>query len=375
MDDETESPEHKEEHGLGLHTVDIVIGWELSFCPLRASKRSKRNVNDLQTTEEGVCKNDDSSTDHVYSTSEKEKEDKVQGGTENVKNNKATKRNKLPLSKTKKDIGLSNSVKQVTETKTVNKKGKPSSRACDFEVQKENMQIPIENKNKQKSEKITPKSGSWILKTDYLSASNEAGRFLTEEPCEWHKNGLSEDGQINLEAPRKWRLLKEKTGHGAFLWNVDCHIWGMHSTHFEYEDSKPKTKSWIDNKTEEELEDLKDDLDENRFLEEYRRKRLAEMKQTVKGAKFRSDIPISGSDFVREVSQAPSDVWVVVILYKDGRCTPEGVVMILCQSYVVLNDGLNGEASREAVLEGVRKRFIEKVVTLHENDDDGSSSD
>jgi hypothetical protein len=28
--------------------------------------------------------------------------------------------------------------------------------------------------------------------------------------------------------------------------------------------------------------------------------------------------PISGSDFVREVSQAPSDVWVVVILYKDG---------------------------------------------------------
>ncbi|CAI9272850.1 uncharacterized protein LOC111888856 [Lactuca sativa] len=206
----------------------------------------------------------------------------------------------------------------------------------------------------------------------------------------------------------------------------------------EDEDSKPKTKSWIDNKTEEELEDLEDDLDDNRFLEEYRRKRLAEMKQTVKVAKFGSVIPISGSDFVREVSQAPSDVWVVVILYKDGypecgvlmqcveelatmysatkfvkiistdcipnypdcnlptvlvynngavkanyvglhtfgrRCTPEGVAMILCQSDPVLNDGLNGEASREAVLEGVRKRFIEKVVTLHENDDDGSSSD
>ena len=75
-----------------------------------------------------------------------------------MNNNKATKRNKLPLSKTKKDIGLSNSVKQVTETKTVNKKGKPSSRVCDFEAQKENTQIPIENKNKQKSEKITPKS-------------------------------------------------------------------------------------------------------------------------------------------------------------------------------------------------------------------------
>ncbi|KAK9704801.1 hypothetical protein RND81_07G012100 [Saponaria officinalis] len=59
-------------------------------------------------------------------------------------------------------------------------------------------------------------SGSWILKTDYLTASSEAGKFLPEEPYEWHKSDLTEDGAINLEAPRKWRLLKEKTGHGAF---------------------------------------------------------------------------------------------------------------------------------------------------------------
>lgn len=49
-----------------------------------------------------------------------------------------------------------------------------------------------------------------------------------------------------------------------------------------------------------------------------RKKRLAEMKETAKILRFGSVIPISGSDFVREVSQAPSDVWVVVILYKDG---------------------------------------------------------
>ncbi|KAL3652917.1 hypothetical protein CASFOL_002598 [Castilleja foliolosa] len=59
-------------------------------------------------------------------------------------------------------------------------------------------------------------SGSWILKTDYLAASNEAGKLLYEEPYEWHKKSLTEDGAINLEAPRKWRLLREKTGHGAF---------------------------------------------------------------------------------------------------------------------------------------------------------------
>ncbi|KAJ0450690.1 hypothetical protein HanHA300_Chr15g0559081 [Helianthus annuus] len=59
-----------------------------------------------------------------------------------------------------------------------------------------------------------------------------------------------------------------------------------------------------------------------------------------------------------------------------GLCV--GVAMVLCQSDPVLNDGQSGgEGSREAVLEGVRKRFIEKVVTLHENDDDddGSASD
>ncbi|GMI98875.1 hypothetical protein HRI_003556800 [Hibiscus trionum] len=59
-------------------------------------------------------------------------------------------------------------------------------------------------------------SGRWILKLDYLSSCNQAGKFLAEEPYEWHKNGLSEDSAINLEAPRKWRQLQERTGHGAF---------------------------------------------------------------------------------------------------------------------------------------------------------------
>lgn len=38
----------------------------------------------------------------------------------------------------------------------------------------------------------------------------------------------------------------------------------------EDEDSKPKDKAWIDEKTEEELEDLEDGLDDDRFLEDYR---------------------------------------------------------------------------------------------------------
>lgn len=38
----------------------------------------------------------------------------------------------------------------------------------------------------------------------------------------------------------------------------------------EDEDLKPKGKAWIDQKTEDELEDLEDDLDDDRFLQEYR---------------------------------------------------------------------------------------------------------
>ncbi|RZC56248.1 hypothetical protein C5167_015111 [Papaver somniferum] len=59
-------------------------------------------------------------------------------------------------------------------------------------------------------------SGRWILKTDYLTACNQAGKFVEEEPYEWSKTGLNEEGTISFEAPRKWRQLKERTGHGAF---------------------------------------------------------------------------------------------------------------------------------------------------------------
>ncbi|CAA0820132.1 Thioredoxin superfamily protein [Striga hermonthica] len=206
----------------------------------------------------------------------------------------------------------------------------------------------------------------------------------------------------------------------------------------EDEDLKPKGKDWLDEKTEEELQDLEDDLDDDRFLEEYRKKRLAEIRESSKIARFGSVIPISGSDFVREVSQAPQDLWVVVLLYKDGypecrlllqcledlskryhatkfvkiistecipnypdrnlptilvyyngavkathvgiqsfgrRCTPESVALVLCQLDPVLNDGQGREQSRDAVLAGVRKKFVERAVKDHEDDDDGSSSD
>lgn len=56
----------------------------------------------------------------------------------------------------------------------------------------------------------------WILKPDYLTACNEAGKFLEEEPFEWHGHGLNSSETISLDAPRKWRQQKLRSGHGAF---------------------------------------------------------------------------------------------------------------------------------------------------------------
>ena len=63
----------------------------------------------------------------------------------------------------------------------------------------------------------------------------------------------------------------------------------------------------------------------------HRKKRLAELREAAKVAKFGSIISISGSDFVREVSQAPPDVWVVVLLYKEGYYS-ECINFNSCQS-------------------------------------------
>uniref|UniRef100_A0A7N0UA37 Phosducin domain-containing protein n=1 Tax=Kalanchoe fedtschenkoi TaxID=63787 RepID=A0A7N0UA37_KALFE len=206
-------------------------------------------------------------------------------------------------------------------------------------------------------------------------------------------------------------------------------------------ESVTKDGTWIDDKTEEELEELEDDLDldDDRFLEEYRKQRLAEMREAAKVMKFGYVMPISGSDFVRQVSEAPPDVWVVVHLYKEGipecgvlmesleelakrypatkfvkiistecipnypdcnlptllvynagnvkanyvgmhnfgkRCAPEAVALVLCQSDPVLNDGHSrDDTSRKTVIEGEQRRLIERIVKTHEDNDGGSDSD
>lgn len=70
---------------------------------------------------------------------------------------------------------------------------------------------------------------------------------------------------------------------------------------------------------QEELEELQDDLGDDRFLEEYRVRRLAELKAGPQKSapQHGSYDEISRSEFVPRVTNAPPGVWVVLHLYSD----------------------------------------------------------
>lgn len=65
------------------------------------------------------------------------------------------------------------------------------------------------------------------------------------------------------------------------------------------------------------LDELEDSEDEA-VLEEYRRRRIAELKKLSEKPKFIDVQEISGQDYVQEVNKAGDGIWVVLHLYKQG---------------------------------------------------------
>ncbi|XP_016920812.2 viral IAP-associated factor homolog [Apis cerana] len=73
----------------------------------------------------------------------------------------------------------------------------------------------------------------------------------------------------------------------------------------------------LENKTLDELDELEDEEDEKVLLE-YRRKRIAEMKELANKSKYGEVKEISAEDYVQEVNNAGDDIWVILHLYKSG---------------------------------------------------------
>jgi len=67
----------------------------------------------------------------------------------------------------------------------------------------------------------------------------------------------------------------------------------------------------------DELDELEDDEDE-RILEDYRRRRIAELKEQARKDVFGEVIEISGQDFVSQINKAGPGIWVVLLLHKQG---------------------------------------------------------
>jgi hypothetical protein len=65
------------------------------------------------------------------------------------------------------------------------------------------------------------------------------------------------------------------------------------------------------------LDELEDSEDEG-VLQEYRNKRIAEMKALASKARYGSVREITGEEYINEVNKAGDDVWVVLHLYARG---------------------------------------------------------
>ncbi|KAL4710850.1 hypothetical protein ACJJTC_012942 [Scirpophaga incertulas] len=77
---------------------------------------------------------------------------------------------------------------------------------------------------------------------------------------------------------------------------------------------KEKQLSELDLDGLDELEDSEDEA----VLEEYRRKRIAELKRLAEKPRFGDVREVSGQDYVQEVNKAGEGIWVVIHLYKQG---------------------------------------------------------
>ncbi|GLC41242.1 hypothetical protein PLESTB_001083600 [Pleodorina starrii] len=77
--------------------------------------------------------------------------------------------------------------------------------------------------------------------------------------------------------------------------------------------------SWVEARDEGELREAADAFEDDRFLEEYRQRRIKELQAAASRPRFGSVELIRGNEFVEKITNAGADVWVVVHLFKDGH--------------------------------------------------------
>jgi hypothetical protein len=88
------------------------------------------------------------------------------------------------------------------------------------------------------------------------------------------------------------------------------------SEHSKREIDRALESDPLENKNLEELKELEDDFDDD-FLEEYKKKRMAEIEALSAKPRFGKMWEIDKQQYVHEVTNAPKDIFVVLSLYQD----------------------------------------------------------
>uniref|UniRef100_A0A383WQD4 Phosducin thioredoxin-like domain-containing protein n=1 Tax=Tetradesmus obliquus TaxID=3088 RepID=A0A383WQD4_TETOB len=149
------------------------------------------------------------------------------------------------------------------------------------------------------------------------------------------------------------------------------------------EQEEQKDKEWLDKKDEEEIAELDDEFQDDRALEEYRRKRIQELQAAAARPRFRSVEEISSNEFIEKVTNTSAKAWVnlpTLLLYHNrsvvkhlvgfaqfggARATPEQVALVLNGYGPVCVSG-DGDAAAEAAaaqeqVRGLLERMVSSV--------------
>eukprot|EP01026_Neomeris_dumetosa_P040939 TRINITY_DN3386_c0_g1_i7.p2 TRINITY_DN3386_c0_g1~~TRINITY_DN3386_c0_g1_i7.p2 ORF type:complete len:245 (-),score=48.03 TRINITY_DN3386_c0_g1_i7:536-1270(-) len=101
------------------------------------------------------------------------------------------------------------------------------------------------------------------------------------------------------------------------------------------QDEPTKDEDWLDKKDRDELDDLEDEFADDRFLEEYRLRRIQEMQQAAASKQgFGSVEFIRANEFVEKVterSKTNNGVYVVVFLFQEGNAACIGLEKCLVE--------------------------------------------
>jgi hypothetical protein len=114
--------------------------------------------------------------------------------------------------------------------------------------------------------------------------------------------------------------------HGNFLpLEKETTLYEENKAYQDKMEEKNKLENVLNSKTNDQIKDLEDDLGnesfnpdvDDDFYKEYMHKRMAEIKNLAKRAKYGSVIEISRDEYVREVTEADPGYFVVLHLYQN----------------------------------------------------------